>query len=143
LAVTVLRFENGVIGTIDNSRGTSYGYDQRIEVFGSNGALMISNEAPDAAVISDMQGVHASLPYYFFLERYNAAYLEEMRAFVDALRQDREPSVNGRDGRTPVVIALAAKKSLDEHRPVRLTEIERENRERNETRERGENGQVH
>ncbi len=127
LAVTVLRFENGVIGTIDNSRGTSYGYDQRIEVFGSHGALTISNEAPDAAVISDTNGIHASLPYYFFLERYTAAYLEEMRAFVEAVRQDRPSPVTGRDGRVPVVIALAAKKSLDEHRPVRLSEIEMQN----------------
>lgn len=123
-AVTVLTFENGVIGTIDNSRATSYGYDQRIEVFGREGALMISNEAPDNAIVSDGQGIHASLPHYFFLERYSEAYLAEMREFVQCLREDRIPTVSGADGRVSVVIGLAAKKSLDENRPVSVAEVE-------------------
>lgn len=123
-AVTVLRFENGVIGTVDNSRATSYGYDQRVEVFGRDGALTISNEAPDNAIVSDGQGIHASLPHHFFLERYSEAYLAEMRAFVQALRDDEMPAVSGNDGRVSVVIGLAAKKSLDENRPVRIAEVE-------------------
>lgn len=123
LAVTLLRYENGVIGTIDNSRGTSYGYDQRVEVFGSNGAISISNETPDEAVISDQSGIHTSLPHHFFLERYMNAYIEELREFVEIVRTDGAPSVTGQDGRVPVVLALAAKKSLDEHRPVKISEI--------------------
>lgn len=124
IAVTLLQFENGVIGTIDNSRGTSYGYDQRVEVFGSNGAITISNESPDTAVISDTQGIHTTLPHYFFLERYTDAYIAEMRAFVEAVRENKTPLVTGQDGRIPIVIGLAAKKSLDENRPVRLTEVD-------------------
>lgn len=125
-AVTILRFENGVIGTIENSRATTYGYDQRVEVFGSGGAVMISNQAPDNAIVSDAQGIHASLPYYFFLERYNEAYAAEMRAFVQALRDDETPSVTGHDGRVSVILGLAAKKSLDGNRPVAVAEVERQ-----------------
>ncbi len=123
IAVTLLRFENGVIGTIDNSRGTSYGYDQRVEIFGATGAISISNEKPDEATISDQQGIHTTLPHYFFLERYTEAYIQELREFVAVVRENRAPSVNGQDGRIPVVIGLAAKKSLLEHRPVKVAEI--------------------
>lgn len=125
-AVTLLRFENGVIGTIDNSRATSYGYDQRVEVFGDGGAVAVSNEAPDRAMVSDGQGIHASLPYYFFLERYREAYVAELRAFVQAVRENETPIVTGQDGRVSVVLGLAAKKSLDENRPVSVAEVERQ-----------------
>lgn len=124
LAITLLRFENGVLGTIDNSRRSSYGYDQRVEVFGSAGAITVANETPDETTLSDATGIHTTLPHYFFLERYTEAFVEEMRQFVQAIREDRVPPVTGQDGRIPVVIGLAAKKSLAEHRPVRLTEIE-------------------
>jgi myo-inositol 2-dehydrogenase/D-chiro-inositol 1-dehydrogenase len=123
-AVTLLRFEDGVIGTIDNSRGTTYGYDQRVEVFGSGGAVTVSNEAPDRTTISDAQGIHNSLPYYFFLERYSEAYVTELRSFVQALREDKQPLATGQDGRIAVIIGLAAKKSLDENRPVDVAEVE-------------------
>ena len=78
----------------------------------------------DTAVLSDRQGVHTSCPNYFFLERYTEAYLEEMRSFVSAIRENRSPMVTGQDGKAPIVIGLVAKKSLDEKRPVRLKEIE-------------------
>jgi myo-inositol 2-dehydrogenase/D-chiro-inositol 1-dehydrogenase len=126
IAVTMLRFENGVIGTIDNSRGSSYGYDQRLEVFGSAGAVTVANETPDEAVVSDSAGIHLSLPHYFFLERYRESYIEEMRLFVEAIRENKPTPVTGRDGRVPVLIGLAAKKSFDEHRPVRVSEMERQ-----------------
>ncbi|MBI4671021.1 MAG: inositol 2-dehydrogenase [Chloroflexi bacterium] len=124
-AVTVLWFENGVIGTIDNCRAASYGYDQRVEVFGANGAVAVANETPDEAILSDREGIHASLPHYFFLERYTEAYVQELRAFVRAIRENSAPPVTGRDGRIPVVMGLAAIKSLNEHRPVRLDEIDK------------------
>lgn len=122
-AVTVLRFANGAIGMIDNSRKAVYGYDQRVEVFGSAGAVAVSNNTPDTAVVSDANGVHAALPLYFFLERYTQSYIVEMKAFVEAVQLDRTPPVTGPDGRIPVVIGLAAKKSLSENRPVKLSEI--------------------
>ncbi len=122
-AVTLLRFANGAIGTIDNSRKAVYGYDQRVEVFGSGGAVGVSNNTPDSAVVSDANGVHGARPLYFFLERYTESFIQEMREFVQAVQQDQATPVTGIDGRIPVVIGMAAKKSLKENRPVKLSEI--------------------
>jgi myo-inositol 2-dehydrogenase/D-chiro-inositol 1-dehydrogenase len=122
-AIISLRYANGVLGTIDNSRKAIFGYDQRIEVFGSEGNVVVSNAAPHTAVLSNRDGVHASLPYYFFLERYMDSYLAEMEAFIQAVHQDTEPLVTGMDGRIPVVMGMAAWKSYRENRPVKLSEI--------------------
>ena len=122
-AVITLRFANGAIGTIDNSRQAVYGYDQRAEVLGSAGMVMTANNTPHTAIIANAAGVHGACPLYFFVERYTEAYIAEMRAFVEALQQGTETPVTGRDGRTPVVIGLAALKSLRERRPVAVSEI--------------------
>lgn len=122
-AVVTLRYSNGAIGTIDNSRRAVYGYDQRVEVFGSSGNVIVSNSQPHTAVYSDTEGVHAALPLYFFLERYTEAYTAEMSAFIEAVQEDKTPLVTGIDGRIPVVMGLAAWKSYRENRPVKLSEI--------------------
>ena len=123
-AIITLRFENGVIGTIDNSRRAVYGYDQRVEVFGSGGMVTVSNKTPDSAVVNDGQGVHGPLPLYFFIERYVDSYVAEMQAFIECVRQDQTPPVVGIDGRIPVVMGYAARKSYEENRPVRLGEVD-------------------
>ena len=122
-AIITLRFANGAIGTIDNSRKAIYGYDQRVEVFGSQGMVQAHNNTPDQDVYFDADGVHSAKPLYFFLERYMESYAVEMAEFVQSIREDTPPPVTGRDGRIPVVIGMAAKKSYLEHRPVRLSEI--------------------
>lgn len=122
-AVVMLRFANGVIGTIDNSRRAVYGYDQRVEVFGSEGGVVVPNKTPHTAVLSNDEGVHTAKPLYFFLERYGDAFVTEMKAFIEAIRQDTTPPVTGMDGRVPVVMGLAAWQSYRENRPVQLTEI--------------------
>ena len=104
-AVITLKLANGAIGVIDNSRKAVYGYDQRAEVFGSK------------------EGVVAEKPMYFFLERYMQSFADEMACFVDSVVNDKPTLVNGNDGLQPVIIALAAKRSLDEGRPVKLAEI--------------------
>ncbi|MGA9347765.1 MAG: inositol 2-dehydrogenase [Anaerolineae bacterium] len=122
-AVITLRFADGVIGTIDNSRRAVYGYDQRVEVFGSKGMVAVSNNTPDTAVHSNAEGVHSSLPLFFFVERYTDSYIAEMRAFIECIQQDKTPPVTGIDGRIPVVMGYAARKSYEENRPVKLSEI--------------------
>ena len=122
--VVMLQFTNGVIGTISNSRHAAYGYDQRLELLGSAGAISIGNNYPNTAIISDGRSVRRDLPLYFFIERYTESFVTEMTAFVDAVLHDAPVPVTGRDGRVPVVMALAASKSLAEHRPVPLSEIE-------------------
>jgi myo-inositol 2-dehydrogenase/D-chiro-inositol 1-dehydrogenase len=119
-----LRFANGALGTIDNSRQAVYGYDQRVEVFGSAGMVAVSNNTPDSAVVSNTQGVHGSLPLFFFVERYTESYLAEMKAFIDCILEDKTPPVTGIDGRVPVVMGYAAQKSYVENRPVKLSEVD-------------------
>jgi myo-inositol 2-dehydrogenase/D-chiro-inositol 1-dehydrogenase len=123
-AIVTLRFANGALGAIDNSRRAAYGYDQRVEVFGDAGMVSVANNTPDTHVVSDAAGVHSAKPLYFFLERYTASYVAEVRAFVAAIRDDVPPPVTGLDGRIPVVMALAARRSYDLRRPVALSEIE-------------------
>jgi len=122
-AVITLRFENGVIGTIDNSRRAVYGYDQRVEVFGSGGVASADNNYPNTAIVSDGQSVHRDLPLNFFMERYVDSYVAEMKAFIECIQQDQPVQVTGIDGRIPVVMGYAAAKSYEENRPVRLSEI--------------------
>jgi len=123
-ALVTLRYANGALGTIDNSRQAVYGYDQRAEVFGSGGSVVVANKTPHNAVLSNDHGVHGAKPLYFFLERYSEAFVTEMKAFVEAIQQDKTPPVTGSDGRIPVVMGLAAWKSYRENRPVKLTEID-------------------
>src|SRR6266508_3507623 len=121
--LVVLKFANGAIGTIDNSRRAAYGYDQRVEVLGSTGAISIGNNYANTAVLSDAQSVRRDLPLHFVLERYTESFVAELKAFVDAVLRDLPVLVTGADARAPVVMGLAARISYDQHRPVRLSEI--------------------
>ena len=123
-AVTTLRFANGAIGTIDNSRRAVYGYDQRVEAFGSGGMVQADNKAEDQRVLWSIGGVQRATPPHFFLERYSESFVSEMRAFARSILDDTTPPVTGRDGRIPMLMAMAAKKSHRERRPVRLCEVE-------------------
>ncbi|MBI1880726.1 MAG: inositol 2-dehydrogenase [Chloroflexi bacterium] len=123
-AVVTRRYANGAIGTIDNSRQAVYGYDQRVEVFGSAGGIVVSNNTPHNAVFSNTEGVHSALPLYFFLERYTDAYVAEIKAFIECIQLDTPPPITGLDGRIPVVMGLAALTSYRENRPVKLSEIQ-------------------
>jgi myo-inositol 2-dehydrogenase/D-chiro-inositol 1-dehydrogenase len=123
-AVITLHFAKGTIGTIDNSRRAVYGYDQRVEVFGTKGSLVASNNTPHNVVFSDRSGIHSAKPYYFFLERYTQSYIDEVRAFVEAIEKDTSILVTGEDGRVPVLMGLTAWKSYRERRPVYLKEVD-------------------
>lgn len=124
-AVVTLCFANGVFGTIDNSRQAVYGYDQRLEVFGEKGQISVGNPKPHTAVLSLAKGDSAPPLLHFFLERYSDSFVTEIQAFVNAIQNGVEPPVTGVDGKAPVAIALAAKRSLLERRPVKLDEIEK------------------
>lgn len=123
-AVVALRFEGGALGVIDNSRKAVYGYDQRVEVFGERGMIRVENPKPHQAIVSNADGDHAPPLLHFFLERYTDSYVRELEAFLASIREGKEPQVTGRDGKIPVVIGYAAKRSLEEGRPVRPAEID-------------------
>jgi len=122
-AVVTLKMENGAIAVIDNSRKAVYGYDQRVEVFGSKGMVQSANDSKSTAVISNENGVTGEVPLYFFLERYTEAYAKEVIQFCKAIENDMETPLGVDDGLKPVLMGLAAKKSLEEHRPVKISEI--------------------
>lgn len=123
-AVIILKLESGAIGVIDNSRQAVYGYDQRAEVFGSKGMVMNANDSQSNAIIATEDGVTGEKPLFFFLERYMDAYAREITEFVEAIVNDKEVPVGVKDGLEPVLIGLAVKKSVEEHRPVKISEIE-------------------
>ena len=123
-AIITLKMENGALAVIDNSRQAVYGYDQRAEVFGSKGMVAIKNDSDSTAVISNEDGVTGEKPQFFFLERYMDAYGKEMVQFIDAIENDTETPLGVEDGLKPVLMGLAAKKSVEEGRPVKISEIE-------------------
>jgi myo-inositol 2-dehydrogenase / D-chiro-inositol 1-dehydrogenase len=122
-ALITLTFANGALGIIDNSRKAVYGYDQRVEVFGSKGAAVAENDMPSTVKLYSDANVCGDKPLYFFLERYKEAFIAEMRAFLDAVAKGSPTPVTGEDGLQNLLVALAAKKSLAEGRPVKVSEI--------------------
>ena len=122
-AVITMKMENGAIAVIDNSRKAVYGYDQRAEVFGSGGMVATKNDSQSTAVISNENGVTGEKPLYFFLERYMDSFREEMNQFINAIENDTDTPLGVIDGLKPVLMGLAAKKSVEEHRPVAISEI--------------------
>jgi myo-inositol 2-dehydrogenase/D-chiro-inositol 1-dehydrogenase len=123
-ALVTLVHENGCLTAIDNSRRAAYGYDQRVEVFGSAGMAASENPLAHTGVVSTANGtLRQSLPY-FFLERYIPSYEREWQAFVDAVKAGTGSPVSEHDARAPLVIGLAAWRSLREGRSVRIEEVE-------------------
>jgi myo-inositol 2-dehydrogenase/D-chiro-inositol 1-dehydrogenase len=123
-AIVLLTHENGCITAIDNSRRAVYGYDQRVEVFGSRGMAASENPFNHSAVVRSEEGTRLATLPYFFLDRYIPSYLREWEAFVAAVRTGAAPPVGPADARAPLVIGLAARRSLREKRPVRVDEVE-------------------
>lgn len=122
-AIISLKMANGALAVIDNSRQAMYGYDQRAELFGSKGMVATSNDTLSSAVISTADGVTGEKPLYFFLERYMESFSEEVRQFCSAVENNTETPVGIHAGLQSVKIALAAEKSVNEHRAVKLSEI--------------------
>ena len=77
------------MGTIDNSRKAVYGYDQRLEVFCSNGTAMANNEAETTTVKGNADGFLSAKPPYFFMQRYAPCYVEEVRQFIECVRDEQ------------------------------------------------------
>ncbi len=111
--IITLKFANGALGVIDNSRQAVYGYDQRIEVFGSKGCITAENETPNNTTLYTADAVTKEKPLWFFLERYNDAFIAEECDFVDSCLNDKDTVVGAFDGLQPVLIAIAAKESCE------------------------------
>ena len=121
-AVVVVTHASGAITTIDNSRRAVYGYDQRLEAFGSAGMASSDNPPEATAHYWDSEGPHGRPLPYFFLDRYIPSYMAEWDAFVGMVNGAPSP-VTLADGRAPLVMGLAAWASIREGRPVAVAEI--------------------
>ncbi len=119
----VLTHADGTITTIDNSRRAVYGYDQRVEVFGSAGMAASGNAASTSTVLSTAAGSHGSTIPYFFLDRYIPSYLDEWAAFATMVTDGSPPPVGSADGRAALVAGLAALRSHEQRRPVATAEF--------------------
>jgi myo-inositol 2-dehydrogenase / D-chiro-inositol 1-dehydrogenase len=119
-ALVTLVHESGCLTAIDNSRQAVYGYDQRVEVFGSAGMAASENPLAHTAVVRTADGTRTPTLPYFYLERYIPSYVREWESFVWAVRTGEPTPVSGTDARAPLVIGLAAWRSLTEGRPVEI-----------------------
>jgi len=121
-AYIIIRFDNGVTAMIENSRQCAYGYDQRLEAFGSAGMVRAENPLKTSMTLSNGSGIHGDRQLDFFIDRYAESYRLEMRAFVDALKNGVPMPITGEDGLAAMQISLAAQRSYKEGRPVRLVQ---------------------
>jgi len=122
-AVVTLAHESGALTTIDNSRRTTYGFDQRVEAFGSDGMAASENPLTHTGVVHSATGTNRPGLPHFFLERYRQSYLDEWDAFITAVRDGAPSPVSGADGRAALVAALAAGRSLRDGSIVRVAEV--------------------
>ncbi|HVO01989.1 MAG TPA: inositol 2-dehydrogenase [Candidatus Cybelea sp.] len=119
-AMVILKTRSGCIGQIGNSRRAVYGYDQRIEAFGSKGMLQAGNETPTTVAFSGEPGVVSDKPLHFFLERYADAYRSELQHFIDCVLGKAKPATSIEDGRHALALAEAAVQSLKIGQPVKV-----------------------
>ena len=122
-AVVTITFDSGAIATIDNSRQAVYGYDQRVEVFGSEGMAGTENNKSDNHYYYNKKGQSESLPLHFFMDRYILSYFNEIKAFIDCIVHDEVPKVGGQDGLISLAMGWAANTSMRENRVVMLKEM--------------------
>ena len=119
--VISLKLDNGALAVIDNSRQAVYGYDQRLEVFGSRGCITAANEKPNNTSLFTAEAVKEEKPLWFFLERYADAFLYEDMSFVEACLDGKPTLIDVRGGLSPVLIADAAMMSCQQGgKPVRV-----------------------
>lgn len=119
-AVVTMTYADGRIAVIKNSRRAVYGYDQRLELLGSDGLLQAANVIENTMVKSTVAGVVSAKPEFFFLERYMKAYAAEWNAFVDAVLRGAPVPVTLRDGVNALAIAEAATQSAKTAQPVKV-----------------------
>jgi myo-inositol 2-dehydrogenase/D-chiro-inositol 1-dehydrogenase len=122
-ASVILTTASGRQCVISNSRRASYGYDQRIEVHGSLGAVSAENQRPVSIEIASRDGYNRPPLHDFFMTRYTAAYAAEIASFIDALDTGKAPHPSAEDGLQALALAEAALRSVREGRTVKVAEV--------------------
>jgi myo-inositol 2-dehydrogenase/D-chiro-inositol 1-dehydrogenase len=119
----MLKTATGKMAVISNSRRATYGYDQRIEVHGSKGAVSAENQRPVSIEVATGAGYTRPPLHDFFMTRYTEAYAAEITAFIDAMGGKAKASPSGEDGLLALALAEAALKSVAEGRVVKVAEV--------------------
>lgn len=122
-AIVSVKMKSGAIANINTTRFANYGYDQRAEVLGTKGSLESRNDTPTNVILQNERGVIGDKPFYTFLDRYENAYAEEIKQFVESIINDKYVPVNAQDCLPALKMALAANISLKENRIVKIDEI--------------------
>ena len=126
-----LKFDDDSIGSVDGSMQAAYGFDQRVEIFGSKGCIFIDNMVPTQILLYDNSGgridkladeAWSKKQSYslFYMERYKDAFIRELGGFFKAILGDREPVCTGIDGLKNILICDAAKKSAVTNMPIKI-----------------------
>jgi len=110
-ALVTLKTASGKLCQISNSRRSVYGYDQRIEAFGSGGMAQVGNQLESSLTLTGDTGSQTAKPQFFFLERYKAAYELELINFIECIRDNKQPVASGIDGLKSMILAEAALQS--------------------------------
>lgn len=119
--MTILKMPSGCLCHVNNCRRSSYGFDQRLEAFGSKGMLQTTNHRDDPLVRWNGEQTEGKAPLkHFFLERYDASFYYALDEFYNAIVSNRAPSATQIDGRSALAIALACERSRQEGRSIRM-----------------------
>ncbi len=118
-AMFILKSKSGVLVHINNSRRAVYGYDQRVEVFGSKGMVISNNQTPNSVEHYNSLSTSSKEPiHFFFIERYLQAYKDQLNSFIDMIKSNSKPKVTFEDGRKALIIANAAYESFENKKIV-------------------------
>ena len=120
-AMFIMRSKAGVLIHINNSRRAVYGYDQRVEAFGSNGMMISNNQSPTSIEKFTKSATRSNDPiHFFFIERYEQAYTDQFNDFVNTIINDSKPKVTFEDGRNALILANAAYESYETGKVVNV-----------------------
>ena len=118
-AMFILKSKSGVLIHINNSRRAVYGYDQRVEVFGSKGMVISNNQTPNSLERYTSNSTSSKdLIHFFFIERYQQAYRDQFNSFVETIKTNSKPKVTFEDGRKALIIANAAYEAFENKKTI-------------------------
>ena len=121
-AVTMLRFRNGALGVVEMSRRSAWGYDIRTEVAGAAGKVVVEAAQKTAATFSRRFGYEGD-HFENFPDRFEVAYRLELEAFFRTLGEGGTPSPGPEDALETLRLAVAARRSWQEGRPIRVADV--------------------
>ena len=121
-AMFILKSKSGVLVHINNSRRAVYGYDQRVEVFGSKGMVISNNQTPNSIERFTSNSTNSKEPiHFFFIERYQQAYRDQLDSFIEMINSNSKPKVTFEDGRKALIIANAAYESFEKKKIIDIS----------------------